>query len=96
MSALTDFLTIATLNTAPWLLPPIPQKACSRPKPGARWLLPASFTVCLLAAGALAITLFGRPHAPPAMTWICPRRPQRNRAAAPHAAADAIGAAGGR
>ena len=26
-----------------------------------------SFTVCLMAAGALAITLFGRPHAPAIM-----------------------------
>ena len=39
-------------------------EGCSRPRPGARWPSPASFTLCLLAAGALAITLFGRPHAP--------------------------------
>jgi polysaccharide deacetylase 2 family uncharacterized protein YibQ len=46
-----------------------------------------SFTICLMAAGALAITLFGRPHAP-AILLDLPAAGQRQPAAAPAQARD--------
>jgi polysaccharide deacetylase 2 family uncharacterized protein YibQ len=42
----------------------------------------SSFTVCLLAAGALAITVLGRPH-PPAITLELPQAPGARKSAAP-------------
>ena len=45
-------------------------------KAGRALAFACSFTVCLLAAGALAITLFGRPHGPAIMLDLATRRPR--------------------
>ncbi|HEU0095317.1 MAG TPA: divergent polysaccharide deacetylase family protein [Rhizomicrobium sp.] len=52
--------------------------------PGRALAFASSFTVCLLAAGSLAITLFGRPHGP-AITLDLAAAPVAHTAAAPAA-----------
>src|SRR3569833_1303842 len=62
-------------------------------KSGRALAFATSFTICLFAAGALAITLFGRGHGPPITLDLPERPPDKAMAAAALTAAPPVDAA---